>query len=109
MDEVTASMDDTGTRYIHLAELLEMWETGIEITAERIRQMTVTSGSNLPDKLKKMQAAAEILRGTIDGLSHRMDFQMKVAAQVDAVSEHSCLVEGGREAPLKARKFFNRS
>lgn len=83
-DEVPAvSLDDVGSRYIHLAELLEMWEIGIEILVERIRSTSYASGSDMPARLKKLEAAAETLRGTMDGMSSRIDYQWKLGNQID--------------------------
>jgi hypothetical protein len=108
-DEVPAvSLDDVGSRYTHLAELLEMWEIGIEILDEKIRNMAYSAGSGMPDKLQKLEAAAETLRGTMDGMSNRSDYRWKLADQINAIPEYPTVAEGGRGTPLKVEKFFKR-
>lgn len=93
------SLDDTGTRYVHYTELLELWESGIEIMQRRSRFSETDKW-----KYAELLAAISMLRQQIDILSDARDLVFIQRQLINSVPTDPAKIIGGRGTPLVENK-----
>lgn len=93
-------LDDTGTRYQQYSELIEIWETGIEILE---RRRIVTRMDQI--RVIQLRSAMEMLRLTMSGMGGYHDQVETLQDQINMIPTSQQLaaekMPGDRGTPLK--------
>jgi hypothetical protein len=82
------NIEDVGTRYTHLSELLDLWKSGFEILTKQKEDYINTHAyfSNVKEmELKDLESAIRMLEKQLDVLTHYDEERYKVRQIVDAI------------------------
>ena len=98
MDFVEAKLTDVGTRFRHWSDLLEAWESGLEITK---RHSTQTDHDK--ERVTQLETGIELLRKQIEVCGRFDAMRWKYFDQVGVIPKDPAKIEGGRGTPLGAK------
>lgn len=95
-EEFTGSqLEDVGTRYLHMVQLLEMWENGLVV----LNGHPTLSTENVKMK-PQLEHGIELLRNHIDTMANVKDF-LKYKYATMSVNPDPTKILGGRGTELK--------
>lgn len=94
MDESKQELTDVGTRYEHLTDLLNFWETGLDVM-ERIKC------DSDKERRPKLEGAVELLKKYLDNKSGYDYRAWSLRSAVDSISKDPSAIDGGRGTPLR--------
>jgi hypothetical protein len=89
---------DIGTRYQHYSDLLSIWEETVELMSNYSHL-----GKYDESKQKLLEAAIELLRNTLDGMSEYHDLMISIRKLVDYIPTDPTVTQGGRGTPLSKK------
>src|SRR5579864_1459608 len=88
------NLDDVGTRYQHLTDLMELWQTGLEV-------MNKYDFDSDKENKVKLKNAIELLQKHIDNKSG-YDFKAwSLRDTIERIPAKAESIEGGRGTPLR--------
>jgi hypothetical protein len=93
MSVIKLNLTDTGTRYKHLTELLDLWQVALDI-AKRY-------DGNDKTRYTKLESAIELLQKHIDNLGQYDQGAWNIRDEIERVSKDPAKIQGGRGTPLK--------
>jgi hypothetical protein len=92
------NLDDTGTRYTHYRELLDLWENSLEIL--KYNQIYYSLSSAIEIK-KQLENAVFVLTKQLEIISDYNVNISKIANEVDKINTKNLLTTGNNDDIIK--------
>lgn len=92
------SLDDVGTRYRHLTDLLELWQLGLDVINK------YNFGIDRENK-RKLEHAIDLLKRHLDTKAGYDTKAINLLPTIEAIPRDPQSIKGGRGTPLRKESY----